>query len=270
MIRFATSLILAGFLPVAANAATVSTTVEAITVYPGGSIDNLAQDSFDSSTQEIGVSTVDAQPPSAVGRSTSSAYYTDFGQTLGVIARADKTATTAPSAHNARAALSTTQTYRALGSGMVTVSLDLSGYISVVSDLQDRPSLAHALGGFFLNGPGFFDEKIFATSRFPDPLFTADGGAFQTTLTSMFNIADGEMFTLSANFSAHAGKLETLRQFFDADVELSGVLSVSADGFTLETGDGSIPAAVPLPSSAFFILASLGALGAMRRAKTGK
>ncbi len=269
MIKITTSFVLASFLPLAANAATISTSIEAMSNYSGGFIDNLAQDSFDSSVQETGVTTVDAQPPSTVGRATSSAYYTEFGHTFGVMARADKAPMTAPSAHLGSAALSFDETYTALGSGAVTVTLDLTGKIGVSSDLQDRQSLAYAIGGFYLFAPGTFDEQILATPRFPDPLFTAEGGAFQRILSSTFNIADGETFDLDIRLSAAAGQRETLQQFFDADVELTGLLSIEADGLRLEADSGQIPASVPLPASAFFLVASLGALRAARRPKSG-
>ena len=268
MIRIVTSLVLTGFLPLAVNAATISTSLEAMSNNPGGIIDNLAQDSFESLVQEGGVTAVDAQPPSSVGQAASSAYYSEFGQTLGVIATADNSASTAPNAHLALAALSFDETFTAIGSGTVTINLELAGQLGVVSDLQDRQSLAHAHGGYFLFAPGFFDEQIFTTAHFPDPLFTLDGGAFRSVLSSTFDIADGESFDLDILLSASAGQRGTLQQFFDADVAMTGFLSIEANGLTLETGGGNIPAPVPLPASAFFLVASLGALRAIRRGKS--
>ena len=269
MLKHAIILGLVGFLPLAGQAATVSTIAVADTSVAGTTVNFIDSNSFDTNVDALGSSFADASPPTGEGVARSNSYFDNAGEAMHASAVARKNPGTTESVQAAQSAASISDQYEAIGAGTVTASLRLFGRIAVLTDIADPQQFARVNASLGINAPGTVQSAGYTSAAQPDPLFLASGGVFDVVLDIVFDVNDGDVFSLNAGIASFAGKLAIFSAFFDAGSEINSFLSVTGDGTRLVPTDGSVPGEVPLPASILFLGTPLAFLGLLRRRRKG-
>lgn len=267
MLKYGFILILAGLAPVAASAATITVTAVAQSSNAEGSAEGRADETFESALDPAGRALATAAALGNLGQATGDGSFAESGASMTALSEADTAAGSQASAQHASTSTFFKESYRAIGSGEVTAELKIFGQLSVLTDLDRPERAARANGSLGIFAPSRNVSIGVVTSAQPDPLFLADGGMFEFTLKDTFDVADGDLFNISASLQAVAGRTDPIIGFLDASARISSYFTLSSVGAEIVTGDDSVPSPVPLPASVFLLGVPLASLFALKRRK---
>ena len=267
MFKYGFILILAGFTPTIAGAATITATAIGQSVNANDAVEARSNEVFDTDADPSGSATASAAASGGLGLAQSEASFVESGGSMSAISEAEMAAGPLASAQHADTSIVFKESYRAVGSGEVTAELRIFGQLSVLTDLDQPERYARANGSLGISAPSRNVSIGVVTSAQPDPLFLADGGMFEFTLKDTFEVEDGDLFNISATLQAVAGRTDAILGFANASARISSYFTVSSIGAEIVTGDGSVPSPVPLPASVFLLGVPLAGLFALKRRK---